>query len=315
MLPRQHSATPTPLRDNIDPIRRFVIAAAVLTLGFSLSLYDLVRFALGSELFSHVILIPFISAYLIWQRRHELPKRFTADPVIATIPLFLGAMALGGYGLAVATGIKLAHDDRLALTTSAYLLLLIGAGGWCFGRELLRAVAFPLAFLVFAIPMPAFLTDAIEIALQHGSAEVVAVFFNAAGTPNFRQGLIFQLPGITIQVAQECSGIHSTVALFITSIIGGYFFLRRPANRVLFTLAVIPLALLRNGFRVFVIGELCVHVSPDMIHSYIHHQGGPIFFALSLIPFGILLVLLRRWEQSRERATGDRQEPPSMTAV
>ena len=63
---------------------------------------------------------------------------------------------------------------------------------------------------------------------------------------------------------------------------------------IILAAAVIPLALLRNGFRVFVIGELCVRVSPDMIDSWVHKQGGPFFFALSLIPFSILLYFLYR---------------------
>jgi len=60
--------------------------------------------------------------------------------------------------------------------------------------------------------------------------------------------------------------------------------------------AVIPLGILRNGFRIMVIGWLCVRFGPGMINTPIHHQGGPLFFALSLIPFGVLLWLLRRRE-------------------
>jgi hypothetical protein len=62
--------------------------------------------------------------------------------------------------------------------------------------------------------------------------------------------------------------------------------------------------LLRNGLRIWTIGQLCVHVSPDMINSYIHKRGGPIFFALSLIPFFLLLFLLRRFEQKKLRREG-----------
>ena len=60
---------------------------------------------------------------------------------------------------------------------------------------------------------------------------------------------------------------------------------------------VIPLGILRNGFRVFVIGQLCVHIGPYMINSRIHHQGGPLFFALSLVPLFLLLLWLRRRER------------------
>jgi len=59
-------------------------------------------------------------------------------------------------------------------------------------------------------------------------------------------------------------------------------------------LVVIPLGILRNGFRIFVIGQLCVHIGPQMLYSAIHRQGGPLFFALSLVPFFLLLIVLRK---------------------
>jgi exosortase C (VPDSG-CTERM-specific) len=280
-----------------EQVRRFFIAFAVLTLGFGVTLYDWVQFALGSQLFSHLPLIPAISAYLIWQGRDSLPRNYTADPAVALVPLLLGAVALGGYGLAAATGLNLAAEDRLALTLLAYVLAAVGLAGWFLGRELLRAVVFPVGFLAFMVPLPVFAVDGIEMFLQHGSAEVSYVLFTLLGTPVFRQDLVFQLPGITLQVAPECSGIHSTLALLITSVLAGYFFLRSPVRRAVLCLAVIPLALVRNGVRIVTIGELCVHISPDMIHSFIHQQGGPIFFAASLVPFFFFLVWLRRGEK------------------
>jgi exosortase/archaeosortase family protein len=102
-----------------------------------------------------------------------------------------------------------------------------------------------------------------------------------------------------MEVAPQCSGIHSTLVLFIVSLVAGYLFLQRPWARAVLAVAVAPLALLRNGFRIFTIGQLCVQVDPDMINSFIHRQGGPLFFALSLIPFFLLLLLLRRLEHRR----------------
>jgi len=122
--------------------------------------------------------------------------------------------------------------------------------------------------------------------------------FSASDLPVWQEGLTFRLPGISLQVAPECSGIHSTVVLFITSVVAGHFFLRSPWKRVVLCLAVIPLALVRNGFRVFVLGELCAHIGPQMIDSPVHRHGGPLFFALSLVPFFVLLYLLRRSERT-----------------
>jgi exosortase/archaeosortase family protein len=65
------------------------------------------------------------------------------------------------------------------------------------------------------------------------------------------------------------------------------------------SVAVIPIALLRNGLRVFVIGQLCVRIGPEMIDSPIHRHGGPVFFAFSLIPFFALMFLLQKSESRR----------------
>jgi exosortase/archaeosortase family protein len=90
----------------------------------------------------------------------------------------------------------------------------------------------------------------------------------------------------------------------ITSLLAGYLFLRRTSLRVILALSIVPLAILRNGFRIFVIGELCVHISPTMIDSFIHRKGGPIFFALSLIPFFLLLVFLRKRDFNGSKVSG-----------
>ena len=129
---------------------------------------------------------------------------------------------------------------------------------------------------------------------QSASAEMANLLFHLSGMPFFRVGPVFQLPNITIQVAQECSGIRSSLVLFMTSILAANLFLKTPWRRVALIAIVIPLAILRNGFRILVIGLLCVHLGPQMIHSLIHRRGGPLFFVLSLIPFLFLLWLLRR---------------------
>jgi exosortase len=156
-----------------------------------------------------------------------------------------------------------------------------------------------LGLLIFMIPIPVFAMPVIDSFLQHGSAAVAQLFFSLAGTPFLRDGLTFQLPDITIQVARECSGIQSSMVLLLTGLVASYLFLRKPRNQILLTLLMIPLGLLRNGFRVFTIGELCVHIGPQMIDSPIHHKGGPVFFALSLTLLFLLLVVLQKTERSR----------------
>jgi exosortase C (VPDSG-CTERM-specific) len=179
------------------------------------------------------------------------------------------------------------------------VILLVIAGGFLFlGVRWMKRMIFPAAFLFFAVPMPDRMADHLENWSKLGSAETASWFFTLSGVPVLRDGVFFQLPGITLEVAQECSGIRSSWVLLITSVLAAYLFLRTPWRRALLVLLVLPLGLLRNGFRILVIGLLCVYVSPDMINSVIHHRGGPIFFVISLVPLFILL----RWFRKQERA-------------
>jgi exosortase C (VPDSG-CTERM-specific) len=280
----------------------FSLATFALIVAFSRPLYDLVRFALQSDLYSHIVLVPCISLYLVWVKRRNLPPDGNPHRRLALFFLLPGLAVLGSYGLSIFFGMELAREDSLALTTLSFLLLFAGIGALFLGPPTLRALSFPLGFLVFMIPMPVFFTDSIANFLQHGSAAVALVLFKSLGTPVFYHDLVFQLPGISIRVAPECSGIHSSLALFITSLLAGYFFLHAGWKRGVLALAVIALGLARNGLRIFTIGELCVHISPDMIDSYIHRHGGPVFFVLSLIPLFLLLYFLMKSDRPAAKA-------------
>jgi exosortase C (VPDSG-CTERM-specific) len=287
-------------------IRGLVALIVILIICFGRPLYDLGRYSLQSEFYSYIPLIPLISLYLIWLKRRSLALDSVPARRFALVPLLAGLAILAGYGWAMHARWKSGTDDYLALMTLSFLSFLLSGCFVFLGRETLRAIAFPVVFLIFAVPFPGFLQGWIERFLQHSSAEAAYVLFRMSATPIFRQGLVLKLPGFDLEVAPECSGIHSSLVLFLTSLIAGHLFLRAPWKRALLTLGVIPLAILRNGLRIFTIGQLCVRVSPDMINSYIHRHGGLIFFALSLIPLFLLLVLLRKSEASLQKSPESR---------
>lgn len=280
----------------------FGLTLIVLLACFGWPLGGLIRFSIQSNLYSHILLVPFISLYLVWTNRRALPPPSAPDRTLATGLLAAGALTLAAYAAVILAGPTMAREDSLALTTFSFLLFFGGVCAWFLGRPTLRATAFPLGFLIFMAPMPLLLENGIETFLQHGSAAMALAFFKLSGTSVFYHDLIFQLPGISLEVAPQCSGIHSTLALFITSLLAGHFFLRSPWKRGVLALAVIPLAIVRNGFRIFTIGELCVRISPDMINSYIHRHGGPVFFILSLVPFFILLWYLYKSDRQNQPA-------------
>ena len=159
-----------------------------------------------------------------------------------------------------------------------------------------------MAFLVFMVPVPDHIAGVLETGLKLASAEAAAWLFEISGVPVLRDGVVFQLPGITLEVARECSGIRSSYVLFMTSLIAAHLFLRSTWHRVILIGVVIPLGIVRNGFRIVVLGWLCVQYGPHMIDTWIHHRGGPVFFVLSLIPLFILLGWL--WRSENRRRTG-----------
>ena len=279
----------------------FLVFGVFLIAVFSKPLLALAVYAAGEDLHSHILLIPFVSAYLIYIRRHALPKDYTFSVRWALIPLMAGAISLAAAWIPGVSGRS--QNDYLALIALSFVCFVAAGGFFFLGRKWMAAAAFPFAFLIFMVPMPDRVADFLETASKLASTEAASMFFNISGTPVLRDGTFFHLPNITIEVAQECSGIRSSWVLFITSLLAANMFLKKPWRRTVLVAAVIPLGILRNGLRIVFIGLLCVHFGPEMIHSIFHKRGGPPFFVLSLIPLFFLLWWLRRGEVRGESPT------------
>ena len=168
-----------------------------------------------------------------------------------------------------------------------------------YGRVALQAACFQLLFLFFIIPIPNFLLEETIFLLQMGSAEVTDGLFKLTGVPVYREGLIFDLPGLTIYVAEECSGIRSSLALLITSLLAGHLFLRSRWSKVFLSSAIVPIALFKNGLRIVSVSLLTIYVDRGFIAGNLHRRGGVLFFLLSLMILALVLRLLQRLEEPR----------------
>lgn len=284
------------VREGFRPFLTFTIASALLLVGFSKVLLDLAFFAFKTNIHSHILLVPFISGYLVWQMRPSLPRPERSRPAF---PLLLSAaslLILSGFVGFRFSGASFSRADYLFFTVLSFCLLASAAVIFFLGQQFAKAVAFPLIFMFFLAPFPDRVTDALEIGSQHASAEAYSWLMDLSRATYYREGRTFVLPNLTIIVAQECSGIRSSLVLFITSLIAGHMFLRTTWKKVLLAAVVFPLGIFRNAFRIYILSMLSAHWNPNIIDSPLHHRGGPIFFALSLIPFFIFLLWLRKTE-------------------
>src|SRR5262249_46374828 len=170
--------------------------AIVLLVVYARPLVTLFIYVAGSHLHSYVLLIPFVSGYLLYLRRNELPKQYGTDLPLAVICLAAGlGLLVFAHSLNLAGGAPV-NNDGVVLQTLSFLCC-FAAGGFSFlGCDWMRAAAFPLAYLIFLVPMPDAMADALETASKFAAAEVANLLLKLSGTPFLREGLVFQLPNI-----------------------------------------------------------------------------------------------------------------------
>ncbi len=219
--------------------------------------------------YSHGFLVAPLAAFFVWERRQALldaparPSAFGLAVVTGSLVVFL-AGALGA---------------ELFLTRVSMIGVLAGIVLFLWGGSRLRILAFPLAFLVLMIPLPAIVFNQIAFPLQLVASQAGEMVISAAGVPVLREGNILQLPNKTLEVAEACSGIRSLLSLLTLSILLGYFTEKRNSRRVVIALAAIPLAVVANAVRVAGTGLASEWISPAAADGFFHTFSGWVVFA------------------------------------
>jgi exosortase len=149
------------------------------------------------------------------------------------------------------------------------------------------------------VPLPDVVLERLIHALQTASAEATSWVLLASGVPFVREGFVFNLPGVNIFVAEQCSGIRSCLALSITGLLAGHLFLDTFRSKTILFLSVFPIAILKNGVRIATLSLLAVYWDVKILDGDIHSRGGIPIFALALIMMAGVLRVLRRIERRR----------------
>lgn len=225
---------------------------------------------------SHLILIPLVTLALVYRDRRVIFSSVSFDLKWAS-SVFAAGVAL--LALAQLNG---GPGARLSTAMGGVVLLALAGFLAFYGRQPFRRALFPLAFLALTVPIPGIVLERAVTLLKRGSTEIVALLFNATGTAFHRQGYIFTLRDFVIEVADECSGIRSTIALTLTTLLAGHMFLRTSWKKAVLVLAVVPLTILKNGIRIVTLCLLAMYVDPGFLTGQLHHEGGIVFFLLAL---------------------------------
>jgi exosortase len=284
-----------------------VLFAATLVICWQ-PLFRTFALALRADEYTHLLLIVPISASLIFTERALLT------------PPFKPAVGLGSAFLVIAILIAsctrwiaaIPSDTQPSVDVLAIVIWWIGSFVLCFGTRIARSFLFPLCFLFWLVPIPASALDKIIALWQHGSAIAASFLFSALGVPVTQNGIMLSIPGLSLEVAQECSSLRSSLMLVVTSMVLAHLFLRSFWRKTAVVLAAIPLSIAKNGFRIFTIAMLGTRVDPGFLHGDLHRHGGIVFFLVALFVVLLLLWLLNRSEKKLSDGPSPAQTPTNI---
>jgi exosortase len=240
---------------------------------------------------TQIIAIPFISAGLIYMNRQNIFRNVS----YCILPgVLLMAIGFGQLVVGTTVGMKMETANYLAVMASAIVVLWLGGFLFIYGAAAFKTAIFPLLFLVFCIPIPIpVLNKTIDI-LRLGSTNMAYVILKLSGTPILREGFVFRLPNLSIEVAPECSGIRSGISILISGLLAGHLFLRSYWKRIVLVLIAVPVLIFKNALRIGTLSYLAVHFDPRILTSELHREGGIPFFVLGLLLlYPVLAVLMK----------------------
>ena len=281
----------------------FVAWVSLSLLLFARPIYGLFQFANQDETASHILLIPVITAWLLYTERK--PVQTQGGYSIWPTALFLAPsllIAIFSLNCEACT-----PKTRLSGYTLSLVLLVIAGYVLALGPATAKSSWFALAFLLLAIPIPDFFLGKIIYWLQAGSAAVAELVFNLSGAPVLRQGFVFRLPKMSIEVAQECSGIRSSLALLILALLVAHFSFRPFWKKLAFLAAGLCMMLVKNGIRIATLTLLANYVNPAFLTGKLHRQGGIVFFLIGLALLLPVYWVLRKGEKSASLAAVQQQ--------
>jgi exosortase len=242
--------------------------------------------------YTHIPIIPLISAFLLFRKR----KIIFSEPNPAILPgIIISAAGLSLY-LYVSIN-KMAASSSATLPVFSAVLFWTGAYLGLFGFGPFKKGLFPIAFLLFAVPIPPSITDRIVLLIARASVYLTSAILTLIRIPYTREGADFHLPGFTLVVGPECAGWRSSLALIILSLLAAYLFLKEFKHQLLLVLVAIPLVVIKNAVRIILLYLIAYNIDEKFIEGgFLHRSVGYAMFCVVLVFMGFLLWQLEKRE-------------------
>lgn len=299
------SVSSKPSRESVSQLSPRLVFSILTLISLTIwwsSLRSSFALALRDEQYTHILLILPISGALIFLNWRSSEASGGWSVIIGSVLLAIAALVTAVVRW---RAVSLQPDVQFAVNMLALVVWWIATFIVCFGTRTLRRLLFPFYFLFWMVPIPKFALNPIVNLLQQGSAASARLLFTAAGVPVAQDGVLLTIPGLTVEVARECSSIRSSLMLLVTAMVVSQILLRSPWRRVLVILVAIPLSIAKNGLRIFTIAMLATRVDPRFLTGKLHREGGIVFFLIALVAIFLLLWIVRRGERAKPKNHGE----------
>jgi len=273
---------------------RFWLKLAILSVLTVVIFFDALTYTVDSwfkkEEYSHGFLIPFITVFLIWQKKNE----------IATAKISKYWLGL----LVVVAGLFLFFLGELStlfiIQQYAFLIVLFGMVLAVAGAEIFKLIWIPLLFLFFAIPLPDFIYQGLSSKLQLLSSQLGVGLIRMCNISVYLEGNVIDLGAYKLQVVEACSGLRYLFPLMSLAFICAFFFKAAFWKRAIVFLSSIPITVFMNSFRVGIIGVLVEYWGPSMAEGFLHDfEGWAIFMTCTAILIGEMWLLAQIGKDKR----------------
>lgn len=250
-----------------------VVAAAFLLTYFPTLLWMWDRWFSRDSYYSHGILVPFVTGYLIWQKREELMKIAPQSSPWGFVLIVAGLMIH-----VLSSILRIYFSSGFSM-----LVVIVGIILHFFGKDILRKILFPVAFLFFMMPLPLVVIVNISFKMKIFAAKIAAYILNEMGLRAIREGSIIKMPHTHVIVEDVCSGLRSLISLAALGSIFAYWLNGPITKRMFLFLMTIPIAIVTNVCRVVFLASVSEIWGSQYAEGFVHDASGFMVFGLAFI--------------------------------
>lgn len=268
---------------------------AAFVIGYYGTFWGMIKTWMKNEDYTYAFAIPPVAGYIIWQRRHLIAQTRIETDWIGGV-FFAIFLAFSLYGVL---------GSSPSAVRPAIPLVILSLILFCYGRQMLKVLAFPVALLVFMIPLPTLVQNQIGFPLQLLSTQLGEYILRLTGVTVFVEGNIIDLGVTQLQVVEACSGLRYMLPLLALGVVFSHFFEHVRWKQIVLTLSTIPTAIICNGLRIGITGFLAQNYNLRIAEGFFHGFSGWLIFVFALcVLFAIYATLRLLFPSSSEENEG-----------